>query len=107
MKPLETATFAATLLLVPALAWWTGRAMGRRDMAIAGVIIAGSSMALIPHLARVAILAAYGARPFADEFLYQLSRTFDAPEVGLFFVTFGVFMAMLGWTATPVFVAKS
>ena len=107
MKALETALFAATLLLVPGLAWVAGRAMGRRDMRITNVVIAGCFAALAPYLARLAALASLDTRPFADAFMFQVSRTLDNSEVGLFFVTFGVFMTMLGWTATPVMLSKT
>ncbi len=107
MKAYETTLFAATLLIVPALAWLVGGVMGRRDMRIGSVIIAGGLMALVPHLGRLALLTLFDARPFADAFLYQLSRTRENPEVGLFFAALGVFMTMLGWTATPVLASKS
>ena len=76
-------------------------------MGITSVIIAGGLAALLPYLARLAALASLDTRPFADAFLFQASRTLDNPEVGLFFVTFGVFMTMLGWTATPGVLSKT
>ena len=102
MKVLDTGLFAATLVLVPALAWLIGRALGRRDWQIASVLVTGCFVALIPHALRVVVQAAAGNQPFWDALPDQAARTLDNPEVGLFFVTLGVFMTMLGWTATPV-----
>ena len=106
MKGFETALFGLTLLLVPLLAWLAGRTLGRRDGRIASVVMIGALVALIPHAARLALLASYDTRPFADALTYQVGRTLDFTEVGLFFTSFGVFMTMLGWTATPVLKPK-
>ena len=102
MKFLDTGLFAATLVLVPALAWLAGRALGRRDWRIAGVVASGCCVALVPHVLRVLVQAAAGTQPFWQALQQQVARSLDNPEVGLFFVTLGVFMTMLGWTATPV-----
>ena len=102
MKGLETALFGLTVLLVPLLAWLAGRALGRRDWRIGSVVAMGWLMALIPHAARLALIASTDQRPFADALLYQTRRAFESAEIGYFFAAFGVFMAMLGWTATPV-----
>ncbi len=102
MKALETALFGATLLLVPLLAWLAGRAIGRRNWRIGSVIVVGCLMALLPHAARLGILAANDPRPFIDALVYQIGRTMDFTAVGWFFAAFGIFMTMLGWTATPV-----
>ncbi len=99
--------FALNLLLVPALAWLVGRAMGRRDMRIGSVIAAGCMVTVLAHAARLAVLAGLGTQSFADEYLRVLTKSLEAPEVGLFLLAFGVFLAMLGWTATPIFVAKT
>ena len=107
MKGLETTLFALTLFFVPAFAWALGRFLGRRDVSIVPVLVAGGFAALLPHLGRFAVLASLDPRPFADALLAQVNRSFDSPEIGLFFVTFGVFMTMLGWTATPVLVSKT
>jgi hypothetical protein len=101
MKAFETGLFAATLLLVPLLAWLAGRAIGRRNWRIGSVIVVGCLMALAPHAARLAILASYDPRSFTDAFVNQISRAADFSSVGWFFAAFGIFMAMLGWTATP------
>ena len=101
MKGLETALFAASLLLVPALAWTVGRVIGRRDWRIASVVAMGCVVAFVPHLLRIALLARLDTRPFSDALLYQGGRAFANAEVGMFFTAFSVFMTMLGWTATP------
>lgn len=106
MKALDTSLFAATLIVVPALAWVVGRFMGRRDFGIGSVIIAATLVALLPHLARLAILAEADTRPFREAALFQLTRTTQNPEVGLFFLAFAVFLTMVGWTSTPVLVHK-
>jgi hypothetical protein len=107
MKALDTFLFAATLVIVPALAWLVGRFMGRRDFSIVSVIVAGVAVALMPHLARLAILADMDARPFEEAAVFQLGRTLQNSEVGLFFVAFAIFMTMIGWTSTPVLVQKT
>ena len=103
MKVLESGLFAATLVLVPALGWVLGRALGRRDWRIGPVIAMGVLAAAIPNLARFALLAATIGAPYWEslggEIFYVGLLHY---EVGLFFVTLGVFMTMLGWTATPV-----
>ena len=103
MKVLESGLFAATLVLVPALGWVLGRALGRRDWRIGSVIAAGVLAAAVPNGARFALLAASTTAPYFEsltgEIFYVAPQHF---EVGLFFVTLGVFMTMLGWTATPV-----
>ncbi len=102
MKGLETALFGLTLLLVPLLAWLAGRMLGRRDGRIGSVVVVGALAALLPYLARLALVASADVRPFGDAFTFQMSRSFGFTEVGLFFASFGIFMTMLGWTATPV-----
>ncbi len=107
MKALDTFLFAATLIVVPALAWLVGRFLGRRDFGIASVIIAAALVALLPHVARLAILAETDTRPFPEAALFQFGRTLQNPEVGLFFLAFAIFMTMVGWTSTPVLVHKT
>lgn len=104
MKPMETWLFAATLLLVPAQAWLTGRAIGRRNWRIPFVVLFGCVAAMVPYMARVALQAAIEPQSFAVALQRQVTRTLDNPEAGLFIVTLGVFVTMLGWTATPAIV---
>jgi hypothetical protein len=102
MRALDTALFALTLVVVPGLAWLTGRAMGRRDWTIGPVIVASGLVALLPHLARLLALAAFDGRAFDVAVFAHFRRAADAPEIGFFFLALGVFMTMLGWTSTPV-----
>ena len=102
MKTFATALFAAALLAVPALAWFTGRALGRRDRPVSRVIWAGCAVAALIYALRLAALAAIDGRPFWDAARRQVLDSLDNPEVGMFLVTLGVFVTMLGWTATPV-----
>ena len=101
MRGLEPGLFLLALLAVPALGWSIGRAMGRRDVRIGFVLVGGCLAALIPNLIRIAVIANAAPPDFATAFIQQVTRTLDSPEVGLFFVALGVFMTMLGWTATP------
>jgi hypothetical protein len=102
VKALDTVLFAATLLLVPALGWWSGRVMGRRDWGIMPVVVISALVALIPNLARLLALALADGRPFSDIGVTLLQRAFSSAEIGFFFLALSVFMTMLGWTSTPV-----
>ena len=102
MKALDTTFFALALFAVPALGWFAGRAMGRRDWPVGRVLVAGCAITATLYGLKLAILALAGAQPFWDALQRQVLRSFDNPEAGMFLVTLGVFMTMLGWTATPV-----
>ena len=102
MKALDTVLFATTLLVVPALGWLAGRAMGRRDWSIVSVVVVSGLVALLPNLARLLVLAAFDGRAFGGVLLVLLQRAGAAAEIGFFFLALSVFMTMLGWTSTPV-----
>ena len=102
MKSLETALFAAALVAVPVLAWFTGRAMGRRDRPVGHVLLAGFAVTAFLYALRVVAVAAADGHRFWDALQRLALQSLDNPEVGMFLVTLGVFMTMLGWTATPV-----
>ncbi len=102
MKALDTTLFALTLVVVPGLAWLTGRAMGRRDWTIGPVLLVSGLVTLLPHLARLLILTAADTRPFPDVAIALVQRAAASLEIGFFFLALGVFMTMLGWTSTPV-----
>ncbi len=103
MKLLETALFALALVLVPWLGWLAGRAMGRRDWRIGGVLCGAVLVAALPNVARMAVLAAFEGSPFLAAFAGRLVRTgTEHLEIGLFFVALAAFVTMIGWTSTPV-----
>ena len=102
MRAWETGLFALTLLGVPALGWYAGRVMGRRDWRILAVVIASTFVALVPNLLRLGTLAALDGRNFDVAAIAQGRRALDASEVGFFFLALAVFMTILGWTSTPV-----
>jgi hypothetical protein len=87
---------------VPGLAWISGRCMGRRDWRIGAVLLVSVPVVVVPHLVRLAVLVAMDGRDIETAGASYLSRAFEAPEVGLFFLALGVFVTMLGWTSTPV-----
>jgi hypothetical protein len=102
VKALDTTLFATTLLLVPALGWWAGRAMGRRNWGILAVLLASILVALMPNLARLSTLALVDGRPLTEFGATLIQRAAATSEIGLFFLALSVFMTMLGWTSTPV-----
>lgn len=102
MKALDTVLFAVTLLAVPALAWLTGRAMGRRDWTIVPVVAVSALVAVVPNLIRLVALATVDGRAFGDVLMLLVQRAAAASEIGFFFLALSVFMTMLGWTSTPV-----
>jgi hypothetical protein len=102
MRALDTTLFALTLVVVPGLAWLTGRAMGRRDWTIAPVLVMSGLVTLLPHLVRLLVLAAFDGRNFDVALFAHFRRAAEALEIGFFFLALGVFMTMLGWTSTPV-----
>jgi hypothetical protein len=102
MKAWETILFALALIGVPALAWFAGRAMGRRDWRIQAVIVTSVFVTLIPNLLRLIVLAMADTRGFDVAAPAQMYRALDTPEVAFFFLALGGFMTILGWTSTPV-----
>jgi hypothetical protein len=102
MKLIDIGLFTATLILLPFFAWICGRAMGRRDWPIWRVIVLGGAVALALFGLRLGIEALLRPPPLLDAVWALVARSTDNDEVGFFFVALAIFMAMIGWTSTPV-----
>ena len=109
MQALETGLFALSLLMVPGLAWFGGRALGRRNRPIGAVLVLAGFVPMLVSGARFAALAfadgstlAAKPRPFTDAFGDRVSTAAATPGTALFFVAVAALIAMLGWAATPV-----
>ena len=114
MQGLETGLFALSLLAVPGLAWFAGRALGRRDRAIGAVLVSAGLVAALVAGVRFAVLAvADGSqlsarpRPFIEALLDRVTTASGTPGPALFFAAIAVFVAMLGWAGTPIAAPKS
>lgn len=104
MKILDPLLIAATLALVPALAWLFGRFAGRRNWPVTGTLVLGVAAAVIASLAKHTMMsvAEVPAAPFEVVLSRRLAEVAAAPEFYAFLIVLGTFMSMLAWSATPV-----
>ncbi|MBV1693777.1 MAG: hypothetical protein KGP27_04875 [Hyphomicrobiales bacterium] len=104
MKILDPLLVAATLALVPALAWLFGRFAGRRNWPVTGTIVLGIAAAVLAALAKHTVIS-MAEVPAADVDVVlarRLAEIAAAPEFYAFLMVLGAFMSMLAWSATPV-----
>ena len=108
MRAFDISGVGLALILVPLYAWLLGRSAGRRDWRIGIVLTLGL---VLVALVQVAILAGQcvieGQTAGAGkDFLFLMTRRgFEVlanPEFPVFLLILGVFMGLLGWSATPV-----
>lgn len=104
MKILDPLLIAATLALVPGLAWLFGRFAGRRNWPVGATLVLGIAAAVLAALAKQTTLSLAEA-PAGDAGVLlarRLAEVGAAPEFYAFLMVLGAFMAMLAWSATPV-----
>lgn len=101
MKLLDPPTIAAALVLVPSLCWWAGRLAGRRNAPVSIVILVGGLLSLLILLAQAVAISVIEGSDVATASSRRLAEAGSGPEFIGFLVVFGVFMAMLSWSATP------
>jgi hypothetical protein len=110
MRAFDISGVAFALLLVPAVAWASGRVMGRRNwsiglvLAIALILTLGIQAGIV--LAQSAIEWITSATPAAkagiDAVIAQRGQELlSGPEFPVFLLIFASFVTMIGWSATP------
>lgn len=108
MRAFDVSGIAAALVLAPACAWLFGRFAGRRDWNIITLLALGLVLGIVLQTGILAVhcwleaLSPTAARlTFVDLFARRALEAMANPEFSVFLLIFGVFVAMLGWSATP------
>jgi hypothetical protein len=110
MRAFEVWGVALALVLVPLLAWVTGRIMGRRNWPIGGVLgtaivfALGVQAGVVLAHALVEWLAGAGGPAHGGLEAIVSRRGFDlldSPEFPVFLLILSCFVSMIGWSSTP------
>ncbi len=108
MRAFDISGVGLALVLVPLYGWWLGRFAGRRDWAIGAVLSVGVVNVVLVQAAILSGLSVLEGQTSAigKDVLSLLTRrgyeAFANPEFPVFLFVLGMFITMLGWSATPV-----
>lgn len=109
MRAFDVSGIAAALVLAPAVAWLFGRLAGRRDWSIGALVVVGLGVGVALQAAILSVQCLIeGAShtvpklSFVDLATRRALEALANPEFSLFLLILGVFVAMLGWSSTPV-----
>lgn len=106
MRAFDVGGVAAALLIVPIVAWISGRVMGRRNWPIGTVLGVATLFCLGLQCALITMRALidWTITNLALESLIE-RRGLEAlanPEFPVFLIVYAAFVTMLGWSATPI-----
>jgi drug/metabolite transporter (DMT)-like permease len=106
MRAFDIGGIALALVLVPLVAWASGRVMGRRNwpigavLGVAGLFCLGLQCAIITG--RAVMEWTVATLPLEALIERRGAETLSNPEFSIFLLVFAAFVTMLGWSATPI-----
>lgn len=106
MRGYEAIGMGLALLLVPILAWMVGRAAGRRDAGVIGVIVVALIAAIVAQALSMLASAGFevvlgGKASIAAAFERRFRDLATLPEFLAFLAMFATFVGMVGWSSVP------